>query len=378
MGIAARRWPFFGADVQTGSRGAAQLSSLSVHNDQRSDDDCARVAHASAKPLGRSKLGLGLAAVVIAAMFAGGCGSKSNSGASTRKMVGSGGPDELFAETASFETVQGKAQRVTFGISTVDGRILHGGKVFVNFRPVDAKGAADLPAGVPASYLAVAGPASSSDRTASIGALSDGVGVYAATVTFPKAGFWTAEIRQSKDGKLLAETAVEVKAKNIIPGVGDPAPATQNPVLLKGQQPSVPINRIDSRSGPDALAELADPALHTDVIADLLKAHRPFVVVVSTPAYCQSKFCGPITDLVNERANTPAASAPSDLAFVHLEVFANATENVLNKWAAEWILGDGEGREPWVFLVGRDGKVAARFDNVMTKGEFDAALANLI
>ena len=66
------------------------------------------------------------------------------------------------------------------------------------------------------------------------------------------------------------------------------------------------------------------------------------------------------------------------MSFVHLEVFANATENVVNKWAAEWILGDGEGREPWVFLVGRDGNVAARFDNVMTKGEFDAALANLI
>jgi hypothetical protein len=330
------------------------------------------------KRFGASRSASFVVGVLMASIIAGACGSKDSSGASSDKAIGSGGADELFAETASFETVQGKPQRVTFGISTVDGRILHGGSVFVAFRPVDDSGADTKRAGVAASYLAVAGPATSNDKPASIGALSDGVGVYSATFTFPKPGFWTAQIRQSKGGKVLAETAVDVKAKNSIPDVGDPAPATQNPVLLNGQKPSVPINRIDSRSGPDALAELADPALHTEVIADLLKAHRPFVVVVSTPAYCQSKFCGPITDLVDERAKTATATASDDgLAFVHLEVFANATENMVNKWAAEWILGDGEGREPWVFLVGRDGKIAARFDNVMTSAEFISALTKL-
>jgi hypothetical protein len=350
-------------------------SQLLHHRISRSSKNApARAGANGAKRTQASKTASFVVGTLMAALITGACGSKGTSEASVGKAVGSGGPNELFAETASFETVQGKPQRVTFGLSTVDGRILHGGNIFVSFHPVNDTNTKLT--GVPANYLAVAGPATSNDKTASIGALSDGVGVYAATFTFSEAGFWTAQIRQSKDGKVLAETAVDVRAKNVIPDVGDPAPATQNPVLLNGQKPSVPINRIDSRSGPDALVELADPALHSEVIADLLQAHRPFVVVVSTPAYCQSKFCGPITDLVDERAKTATAS-DDGLAFVHLEVFANATENVVNKWAAEWILGDGEGREPWVFLVGRDGKIAARFDNVMTSAEFAAALAKL-
>jgi hypothetical protein len=329
---------------------------------------------------GSSRLGtaLGVAGLVLGAtLIASGCGTtsptKPMAGAAT---AGSGGPDELFAETASFETVKGKPQRVTFGLSTVDGRILHGGSIYATFRPVGAKGSTSLGPGVPAKYLPVAGPATATDPAASIGALSDGVGVYAATYTFPTAGFWTAQLHQTKGGKLLAETAVEVKAKNLIPDVGDPAPLTQNPVIVDGKQPSAPINQIDSRSGPDALTELADPTLHTDVIADLITAKRPFVVVVSTPAYCQSKFCGPITDLVDEQAKTQP-TPNSGVGFVHLEVFADATAGTVNKWAAEWILNDGEGREPWVFFVGRDGKIAARFDNVMTSDEFTTALATI-
>jgi hypothetical protein len=308
-------------------------------------------------------------------IIAGGCGANGEPKPSASKTAGAGGPDELFAETASFETVKGRAQRITFGLSTVDGRILHGGSIFVAFSPVNAKEEVSGPP-VPARYLAVAGPADASDPAASIGAFSDGVGVYAATYNFPAAGFWTAQLRQTKDGKVLAETAVEVKAKNAIPDVGDPAPATQNPVAIKGKPLRVPINQIDSRSGPDALTELPDPALHTEVIADLLAAGRPFVVVVSTPAYCQSKFCGPITDLVDETAKARASTNP-DLAFVHLEVFADATSGTINKWAAEWILNDSEGREPWVFLVNRTGKIAARFDNVMTREEFNTALAKI-
>lgn len=331
--------------------------------------------HTSPKPLRKSRSAALVAIVLAAVIVMGGCGSKTESASKRGKTAGSGGPDELFAETASFETVKGKPQRVTFGLSTIDGRILHGGSVLVSFRPVEAKDETTTP-GVAATYLGVAGPASAENQIASIGALSDGVGVYAATYTFASAGFWTAEIRASETGKILAETAVDVKAKNAIPDVGDPAPPTVNPILLVGKQPSVPINQIDSRSGPDALTELADPALHTQVIADLLKAQRPFVVVVSTPAYCQSKFCGPITDLVDERAKSQPAST-AGVAFVHLEVFADATAGTINPWAAEWILNDGEGREPWVFLVGRSGKIAARFDNVMTSGEFDAALEKL-
>ena len=40
-------------------------------------------------------------------------------------------------------------------------------------------------------------------------------------------------------------------------------------------------------------------------------------------------------------------------------------ENRLNDAAAEWIQHEEGGNEPWVFLVDEDGRVAARWDNVL-------------
>jgi hypothetical protein len=44
----------------------------------------------------------------------------------------------------------------------------------------------------------------------------------------------------------------------------------------------------------------------------------------------------------------------------------------LNQAAAEWLTWNGaEGNEPWVFLIGRDGRIVARWDNVATRDEID-------
>jgi len=43
------------------------------------------------------------------------------------------------------------------------------------------------------------------------------------------------------------------------------------------------------------------------------------MVVVSTPTYCQSRFCGPITDSVSALAQRYG----DRMAFVHLEVWKN-------------------------------------------------------
>ena len=65
----------------------------------------------------RLKLGttLVVGGLVLGATFlASGCGTSStNKPTAAPLSPGSGGPDELFAETASFETVKGTPQRVT-------------------------------------------------------------------------------------------------------------------------------------------------------------------------------------------------------------------------------------------------------------------------
>jgi hypothetical protein len=317
---------------------------------------------------------LGLPLLVAGALSS--CSSTAkDAGSGSGAQAGNGGPDELFAETASFETVAGVAQRVMVGLTTRDGRVLHGGTVRFTFRPV-----IDPPYPYPAlefleaSFLPV--PRSTTPPpAAAIGGAGDGIGVYQALdVTFPAPGFWTITIDVALDPPQEIETAVEVMAAPQVPAPGEDAPKTDNPTQASSE---MPVEAIDSRSGPAGLDELADPLLHRESIATVLAEGRPCVVIVSTPAFCVSKFCGPLTDIVNDLA-AEAQKAGSDVGFVHLEVWRSFEKNEVNRFAADWILRRGaEGREPWIFLIDRAGKIAARWDNLVAEGELRSAIASL-
>jgi hypothetical protein len=197
--------------------------------------------------------------------------------------------------------------------------------------------------------------------------------VYAADpVNFDSPGFWGVRVKASIDGKDVAANAVfEVVAESQLPFPGQPAPRTDNP--LPGAA-GVDLQSIDSRAKGGAA--VPDQALHSTSIASALAAGKPTVVVVSTPVYCVSQFCGPITDSVGRLA----ATYGDRVAFVHLEVWKDFEKKVVNPFAAEWIAprnGVGDTKEPWVFLVGGDGIVKQRFDNVVGDDALAAAVQQL-
>ena len=325
------------------------------------------------------RAGRGVAIMAVACVVLFSCGGTVSKSSSDGVEVGEGGPDELFAETASFEVVAGRSQRIMVGLSTADGRVLHGGSVEFEFRPSEDGGAGGVTEVIrtTARYLPVPGGKVLSGE-AVIGRPSEGIGVYAAAdVTIPRAGIWTIDIlRPGGSQAPLAQTAVEVMETGKVPNLGDPAPPTDNPTAAS----SVPRELLDSRSGPNGLGTtLPDAALHRDVINDLLRDNTPFVVVASTPAYCQSRFCGPITDLVDALANEPTITGQG-VALVHLEVFARfggAGATSLNPWVIPWIDGNGNGHEPWVFVVDRTGRIAARYDNLVSEPELRAAIGQV-
>jgi hypothetical protein len=158
---------------------------------------------------------------------------------------------------------------------------------------------------------------------------------------------------------------------HLVPFVGDAAPASENLTMASTDAPRA---AIDSRGGS---GEIPDPELHSTTVAAALAAKRPVVVTVSTPVYCTSRFCGPVTDMVQDLSHTYGDRA----SFVHIEVFRDfqANPQVFNKSAIEWIYPTqvGDINEPWVFVVGADGKVVARLDNVATKGELEPILQQL-
>ena len=69
------------------------------------------------------------------------------------------------------------------------------------------------------------------------------------------------------------------------------------------------------------------------------------------------------------------AGEHSDRAVViHVELWRDFPTRELND-AAAWLRpSGGVVTSPWVFVVDRDGQIAARFDNVVSRSDLEAAL----
>ena len=145
------------------------------------------------------------------------------------------------------------------------------------------------------------------------------------------------------------------------------ASATVGP--LAGTTTDAPVDAVDSRADDDGT--VPDPGLHQRTIEQAIDTGRPTILVVSTPVYCSSRFCGPITETVQAIAQRVGAGAN----FVHIEVWRNYEDSVLNAGAAEWIYPseDVEPSEPWMFLIDGSGTVVERSDNVANDAELERA-----
>jgi hypothetical protein len=156
--------------------------------------------------------------------------------------------------------------------------------------------------------------------------------------------------------KIQAIGNVVVKTKPTAPAVGDTAVPSETPTLA-----SAPIKQLST-------SKLPDPELYRSSIKDALAAKAPFVVTFATPEYCQSRTCGPVVDVVSAVRKREAGSP---VRFIHVEVYQdNDPTKGENRWFREWHLPS----EPWVFLVGPDGKVRERFEGTVSVRELDAAV----
>ena len=280
-------------------------------------------------------------------------------------------PAGLQVFPASFELVAGEPERFLVGLTTPDNRIVGGGSVDLTFSYLgeDRAGAPEQAGEATASFLPIPGQEdrpSADVPTAS--AVEQARGVYAAEVTFDRPGFYEVAVSAGIGGGEARGTgAFEVFDGPLVPAPGERAPRTENHVL---GEPGVAEEAIDSRA---ATGGIPDPELHEATIAEAIRAGRPALVVFATPVYCVSRFCGPVTDMVAELASEYGDRAE----FIHVEIWADFQEGTLNEAAADWLLREGDLQEPWVFLIGADGRIVARWDNVATRGEIEPHLQDL-
>lgn len=321
---------------------------------------------------------------LVAAACGGGDGDSKDQAGDNRHEGGSPKSDAdspIAVQVASYELVADREQRFIVGVvGNGEPGLLSFGKVQLDFSYIGTKERPASPPvpgprGVTAEFRPL--PGQKVDPSAPGPKLvepSQGVGVYAADdVRFDRAGFWQVELTAQRVGESKPDTATatfEVVAEPGLPFVGDPAPRTANP--LPGA-PGVDLAAIDSRARGGE--PLPDPELHSVSIADSIEQGRAVLVTISTPVYCQSRFCGPITDSVQELAHRYAGK----LDFVHLEVWEDFEAKKINPFVRDWIVpkagsGAAGANEPWTYLVGRDGRIAARWDNIATEAEMVAAI----
>ena len=115
-----------------------------------------------------------------------------------------------------------------------------------------------------------------------------------------------------------------------------------------------------------------DRALLRYSVAASLAAHKPFVVTFATPRYCTSRTCGPVVDVVDYVRRGFAARG---VRFIHVEVFTdNRPALGYNRCMRQW----GLQSEPWTFLVGRDGRIKAKFEGAVSAAELETAIRRLL
>ena len=149
---------------------------------------------------------------------------------------------------------------------------------------------------------------------------------------------------------------LDVKATPTAIAVGDRAPASNNPTLS-----TKPASKLTTSRPPDT-------GLLRYSVAESLKARAPFVVAFATPAFCQSRTCGPTVDVVDAVRKRFEARG---IRFIHIEIYRdNLPGNGVNRWVSEWKLPT----EPWVFVVDRSGVVRDRFEGAVSVAELEQSI----
>jgi hypothetical protein len=100
---------------------------------------------------------------------------------------------------------------------------------------------------------------------------------------------------------------------------------------------------------------------------------RPIVVLLATPAYCQTAACGPILDLLIEEA----ASLPENVIVIHSEVYQNPkmVRELSEAALAPLPLAYKLGFEPSLFVTNSANVIQVRGDIAVDRGEMAQMLA---
>jgi hypothetical protein len=190
-----------------------------------------------------------------------------------------------------------------------------------------------------------------------------GAGAYIAHLTFDKAGNWRLDITASRPNGAhgVMQVPISVIANPIVPGVGQPAPRSNNPTAK-----DVDVSLIDTGQPPDDMHQVS--------IAQAIAQQRPTLVVFASPAFCTSQTCGPEVKVVQSLEPT----YQDRLTFVHIEIYQNYKPDPSKRQPAQTVVDWRLQTEPWIFLIDAQGVIRSRFEGPTGADEVKSAIEQLL
>ena len=182
--------------------------------------------------------------------------------------------------------------------------------------------------------------------------------VYQANVRFDQKGPW-AVLAVTQTGNTFvaapANVTVSTKKADEIPDVGEAAPkvATDTLASVGGNE-----EMLDTRTPP---SDMHDQSL------DKVLGKKPVALLFSTPQLCQSRVCGPVTDIAVQLK----AKYGDRIEFIHQEVYV---DNDPNQGLREPLQAFRLRTEPWLFVIGENGRITRRLEGSFGQKAFEDAL----
>jgi hypothetical protein len=193
----------------------------------------------------------------------------------------------------------------------------------------------------------------------------------AALTTDPFYAVYGADVPLEKDGKYSVLSATLSSDGKLVgaPGSIDVLKKSADPIPQVGQKaPKVHTDTLESAKGDVSKIDTRDPPsdMHAKDFADVV-GKQPVALLFSTPQLCQSRVCGPVTDIALQME----AKYGKQMTFIHQEVYVdNDVQKGLRPPLQQFHLQS----EPWLFVVNKQGTITARLEGSIGVREFENAV----
>jgi hypothetical protein len=169
--------------------------------------------------------------------------------------------------------------------------------------------------------------------------------VYSAQLPLPSEGEYRVVALIKEKGGWAKKTlpSINVGEFTRIPRPGEKAPLIQTPTA---KDVGGDLAKLSTRVPPDTQNKVN----YADVLGK-----EPILLLFTTPKFCQSRVCGPVTDVAQQAQHEFEGKAN----FIHMEIF---NENDPSQGVRPQVRRFHLPTEPWLFAINREGVVSAAIE----------------